>query len=93
MNTLRIGIASQDEIRQRTIDIVSGRLIAKSTNPKVWFTSVESLAQIVGRAQSNLTRTLRRLENYGIVELRKEGRNMVPCVVYDEIELHVPLAA
>ena len=119
MNTLRIGIASQKEIRQRTIDIASGRLTPKSTDPKVWFTSVESLAQvlsednramissirkyqpmsvsalaqIVGRAQPNLARTLRKLENYGIIELRKEGRNTVPCVVYDEIELYVPLAA
>jgi len=119
LSILIIGIATQQEIRQRTIAIACGNLTPKETDPKVWFTSVESLAQvlsednramiaairdhhpnsisalaeIVGRAQSNLTRTLKKMATYGIIELRKEGRKTIPFVIYDEIELHVPLAA
>jgi len=119
MSTLYIGIATQQEIRNRTIEIASGRLTPKPNDPKIWFTSLESLAQvlseanramllaikeyhpdsvsaladIVGRAQPNITRTLKKLASYGIIELKKEGQKTVPILKYDEIRMHIPLAA
>ncbi len=115
MTTLRIGIASQEEIRKRTLDIASGRLKPGDNEPKVWFTSVESLAQVlsehnraliaiikehhpesvsalaelVGREQGNLSRTLKKMENYGIVELKRIGKQTVPIVIYDTFELYL----
>jgi len=88
MALLRIGIASQKSIRQRTLDIAAGRYVPKSNEPKVWFTSLESLAQVlsednraiittiqqyhpesvsaladlVGRAQPNVYRTLKKIQ-------------------------------
>jgi predicted transcriptional regulator len=53
--------------------------------------SLKTAVLQIGESQS--FQAVVKLENYGIIELRKEGRNIVPCVVYDEIELHVPLAA
>ncbi len=47
MRTLIIGVASLDYIRQRTIDIAAGRIVPKKTDPKIWFTSLESLGRIL----------------------------------------------
>lgn len=116
---LRIGIASKDEMRARTLAIARGALKPRPDDPKVWFTSVESLAQVLssrnklllelirkarpesirelaeisGRHEGNLSRTLRTMARYGLVRLSKaEGRRLVPEVPYDEVRLNLPLA-
>ena len=94
------------EYKQRTMAIARGEYKAKEDEPKVWFESVKSMAQILssenqellkvilknhpkslkeleeltGRAKSNLSRTLKTLERYGIVELHKENNALVPEV-------------
>lgn len=41
--------------------------------------SMKELAEITGRAQSNLSRTLKKMAAYGLVKLHEsEGRRMVP---------------
>lgn len=44
---LRIGIASREAIKARTMAIATGKYKPKSNEPKVWFTSIESLAQVL----------------------------------------------
>jgi predicted transcriptional regulator len=44
---LRIGIASREEIQARTMAIVRGQFRPGRNDPKVWFTSLESLAQVL----------------------------------------------
>lgn len=44
---LRIGIASREAIKARTMAIATGRYKPKANEPKVWFTSIESLAQVL----------------------------------------------
>jgi len=106
MKTIRVGIMSMQQYRQRTIDIAKGIYKPKKDEPKVWFESVKSMAQILsnenqdllkvilnnhpkslkeleeltGRAKSNLSRTLKTLERYGIVELHKQNNALVPEV-------------
>ena len=54
--------------------------------------SLAALAELSGRAKSNLSRTLRTMERYGLVELRRgEGGTIVPRVPYKEISLDVPV--
>ncbi|MGH8294883.1 MAG: helix-turn-helix domain-containing protein [Steroidobacteraceae bacterium] len=54
--------------------------------------SLEALAQIAGRAKSNLSRTLRTMEHYGLVRLDRDERGRItPKVIYDRVELDVPL--
>ena len=115
MALLKIGIAPQKIIRKRTLDIAAGRYVPSNDEPSVWFTSLESLAQVlseenrailstiqqhhpesvsaladlVGRAQPNVYRTLKKMESYGIVELRKVKGKSVPYVNYDEFQLFV----
>ena len=118
MTTLRVGIASYEEMKARTLAVARGERRVEPGEPKIWFTSTESfakilsarnrellrviadrapqsledLAQIAGRAKSNLSRTLRTMEHYGLVHLDRDERGRVtPKVIYDRVELDVPL--
>ena len=100
MRVVKIGISSQAQTRARMLAIAKGELKPKPSDPKIWFTSMHSLAQVLsdenrallevisaakpnsisdlaaltGRAQSNLSRTLKTMSNYGVVRLeRVEG--------------------
>lgn len=54
--------------------------------------SLQALADLTGRAKSNLSRTLRTMERYGLVRFDKgQGRALAPRVVYDDIRLDLPL--
>ena len=106
MKTITVGIMSKEAYKQRSIEIAKGSYTPKKNEPKIWFESVKSMAQILsnenqallkailehrpkslkeletltGRAKSNLSRTLRTLERYGIVELQRSENALVPQV-------------
>lgn len=119
MKTLRVGIASYEQMKERTIAIAKGEYKPGAKDPNVWFTSMESLAKILsdknrallhliiesspgslaeladmtGRKKSNLSRTLKTMENYGLVELKKnEKGRLIPKVPYSDIRLSMPVA-
>jgi predicted transcriptional regulator len=54
MKTLKIGIASYEKMKARTMAIARGELKPKPNEPKVWFTSTESFAKVL----SNKNRAL-----------------------------------
>ena len=55
--------------------------------------SVHELAQSTGRASSNLSRTLKTMERYGLVRFEQgEGKARAPRVVYSDIVLDMHLA-
>ena len=54
MKTLKVGIASYDEMKARTLAISKGELKPKAGEPKIWFTSPESFAKVL----SNRNRAL-----------------------------------
>ena len=118
MTTLKIGIASYEEMKARTMAFARGERRARPGEPKVWFTSTESfakvlsagnrdllrviadkapgsldeLAQLTGRAKSNLSRTLKTMEAYGLVRLERGERGRIaPKVTHDRVELEVSL--
>lgn len=56
--------------------------------------SLTELAELAGRSKSNLSRTLRTMSRYGLVELKKGERGiLVPRVCYDQVRLDVSLTA
>jgi predicted transcriptional regulator len=56
--------------------------------------SIEELALASGRAKSNLSRTLRTMERYGLVRLEKgKGRKLMPVVTFDKVVLRLAVAA
>ena len=106
LKTIKVGIMPMDEYKARTIAIAKGEYTPKKDEPKVWFESLKSMAQILcnenqqllkvilekkpqslaeleeltGRAKSNLSRTLKTLQRYGIVKLNKIKNTIVPEV-------------
>ncbi|OHD99142.1 MAG: transcriptional regulator [Sulfurimonas sp. RIFCSPHIGHO2_12_FULL_36_9] len=106
LETLTVGIMPLEQYKKRTIAIAKGEYIPKKDEPKIWFESLKSMAQILssenqellriillnnpqslreleeltGRAKSNLSRTLKTLQRYGIVDLNKVKNNIVPEV-------------
>ena len=47
MTTLKIGIATYDQMKARTMAIAKGEHKPKRGEPKVWFTSMESFARVL----------------------------------------------
>ena len=54
MKTLKVGIASIEDMKKRTLAIARGNLKPSKDDPKVWFTSPESFARVL----SNKNRAL-----------------------------------
>ena len=54
--------------------------------------SLTELAELAGRSKSNLSRTLKTMSRYGLVELSEGERgSVVPRVPYDHVRLDVSL--
>jgi predicted transcriptional regulator len=108
MRIITIGIMAQERMRARALAIARGQYKPKPGEPKIWFPSMRSVAEILsdenrallqliresqpsslgelsqltGRQVSNLSRTLKTMSNYGLVELkRSEGSNQVRPIV------------
>jgi predicted transcriptional regulator len=47
VKTLKVGIASYEDMMARTMAIAKGELHPKPGDPKVWFTSPESFAKLL----------------------------------------------
>jgi predicted transcriptional regulator len=46
MNAIVIGILPQEKIRERVLSIARGEYKPKASEPKIWFTSMRSLAEL-----------------------------------------------
>ncbi len=106
MKAIVIGVMPQDQIRKRVIAIAKGEYKPKPGEPKIWFTSMRSVAEVLsdqnrallkviretnpesvavlarttGRQPGNLSRTLKTMSRYGLVDLRKEKSHVRPIV-------------
>jgi predicted transcriptional regulator len=116
LKTLKVGIASQEAYKKRTIAIAKGEYVPAKDEPKVWFESLATLSQVLsdqnrdllkliletrpqslselaersGRATSNLSRTLRTMERYGLIHFEQgPNRQLVPRVNYSGVELEM----
>lgn len=110
MKKMVIGIASKEAIRARALAIARGDHQPRTSEPRIWFTSMRSLAEVLsddnrallrvireqkpeslsqlaeftGRAPSNLSRTLKTMERYGLVEMQRKLRTVRPVVTASE---------
>ena len=114
---LKIGIMSRKEYMARTVAIAKGLYVPKAGEPKIWFESVKSLAEVLsndnrellslisrekpqslkdlellsGRKSSNLSRTLKTMEKFGIVSLVRENRQLKPVVNATDVKVEFGL--
>lgn len=113
MSTVMIGILPQEKMRERVLAIAKGEYKPEPTEPKIWFTSMRSLAEVLsddnrallkiiqethpesisslaiitGRKPSNLSRTLKTMSNYGLVEMRREKNQVRPIAMATEFQI------
>ncbi len=104
MKPIRIGIMPQHLIRARLLSIARGEYRPRPSEPKIWFTSMRSLAEVLsdenrallqvivdaepdsisslaemtGRKAGNLSRTLKTMSHYGLVEMRRNKNQVKP---------------
>jgi predicted transcriptional regulator len=117
VKTLKVGISTYAEMKDRTLAVARGKRRV-ADEPRVWFTSTESfakvlsagnrellriiseaapgsieeLAQLTGRAKSNLSRTLKTMAGYGLIRLEPGERGrLAPRVTYDRVELDLAI--
>lgn len=66
---IRIGIMSQKEIRERTLAIARGEYKPKPDEPKIWFTSIRSLAEVLSDENQALLQVITEKKPHSIREL------------------------
>ena len=93
---LKVGIATREEIKERTLAIARGEIKPKRSDPRVWFTSVESLGQVLSNKNLLLLELISRMKPASMQELaqmsgRAKGnlsRTLHLMERYGIIELH-----
>ena len=58
MTTLRVGIASYDEMKALTLAIARGQRKLGPREPRIWFPSTESFAKVLSAGNRELLRTI-----------------------------------
>jgi predicted transcriptional regulator len=115
---MRVGIIPKKDYKKRTIAIAKGEYIPRRGEPKIWFESLQAMAQVLssenqqllriiidrkpksikelesitGRKSSNLSRTLKTMERYGIVELLKQKKAIIPKVNVTDFKVEFGLS-
>ena len=67
--TLTVGIAPEAQVRARMLAIAKGTLKPKPGDPKVWFTSMKSLAEVLSDDNRALLRVIRETQPDSIAKL------------------------
>ena len=67
----RIGIATPEEYQRRSIAIAKGEYTPTKNEPKVWFESIETLAQTLSRQNVELLRIIKENEPKSLADLTK----------------------
>lgn len=114
MTMMTVGILPQEKIRARLLAIAQGQLKPRPDDPKIWFTSMRSLAEVLsdenrallkvisqscpdsiamlaqttGRSPGNLSRTLKTMSNYGLIEMQASSqRRLRPVTKATEFQI------
>ena len=58
MTTLRVGIASYEDMKARTLAVAKGERRIAPDEPKVWFTSTEFFAKVLSAGNRDLLRVI-----------------------------------
>jgi predicted transcriptional regulator len=117
--TIKMGIMPYQQFKNYTMAIAKGQYKPKKTEPKIWFESIKSLAQVLsnenqlllqliidrepdsikelaelaGRKSNNVSRTLKTLKRYGIVDLIPQKRTVKPVVLITDFTVEFGLSS
>ncbi len=114
---IKCGIMSPEDFEEMTIKIAKGEYKPEPDAPKIWFESLQTMAQLLskenmhllkvidetepesitalaqatGRKKNNLSRTLRKMQRYGILELKQRNRCVKPVVKVTDFRIEYGL--
>ena len=66
---IKVGIATHDELRDRALQIARGERRRQPDEPKVWFTSLESMAKVLSEPNRKLLRIIDEQHPASLAEL------------------------
>jgi predicted transcriptional regulator len=66
---ITVGIASHDELRERALQIARGERHRQPDEPKIWFTSLASLARVLSEPNRKLLRIIDERHPLSLAEL------------------------
>ena len=69
MKTIVVGILPQEKIRERVLAIARGDYKPKATEPKIWFTSMRSLAEVLSDDNRALLKVIQEAKPQSISSL------------------------
>jgi predicted transcriptional regulator len=73
MKILKVGIASRDAFKKRTLLIAKGKYKPGKDEPKVWFESLESLAQVLSDQNRALLKLIHEKHPQSLGELAAQS--------------------
>ncbi len=93
---VKVGIASHEELRQRAMEVARGERKRRPNEPRIWFTSLESLAKILSEPNRRLLKviderrpaTLKELETLTGRKVSNLSRTLKTMSRYGLIRLH-----
>ena len=71
MTTLKVGIASYEEMKAQTMAVARGKRRISPDEPKVWFTSTESFSKVLSAGNRKLLRVIAEKEPGSLDELAR----------------------
>jgi predicted transcriptional regulator len=95
MKVIQVGIMPREQFQARTIEIASGRYKSHKNEPKIWFSSIKSLSEVLNENNMRLLKIISEQKPESIKELavivnRKPGnlsRTLNTMARYGIIEL------
>jgi predicted transcriptional regulator len=69
---LKIGIATREQMRDRTIAIARGQYVAASDEPRIWFTSLDAVYRVFSEQNMLLLEILRSSPKLSIQDLAEQ---------------------
>ena len=70
--TLRIGIASREHIKRRSIDIAAGKHRPRPDEPRIWFTSLDAILRVLSDKNMLLLEIIRNSHPSSVTELAEQ---------------------
>ena len=86
MKTLKIGIATYDQFKARTIAIAKGQYKPQPDEPKIWFHSLESFAKLLSAKNRTLLALIAHTQPGSLQELAEKTSFHEPQTVIREGE-------
>ncbi|STX44771.1 Predicted transcriptional regulator [Legionella donaldsonii] len=69
MKVIQVGVMPREKFQRRALEIASGRYIPKRNEPKIWFSSIKSLCEVLSENNMRLLKIINEQKPESIKEL------------------------